>query len=107
MKEKYLTDRKNSFIKESQRLHSVGLTLGARKVVQPGGIKFSNGDFVPEGHTVTHPLYAVHRDPDNYENPDTFDGFRFARGQNEEPKAISGPQISEKFLAFGTGRYAW
>lgn len=85
----------------------MGLTLGARKVVKPGGIKFSNGDYVPEGHVVTHPLYAVHRDPDNYENPDTFDGFRFARAQDDETRALSGPQISEKFLAFGTGRYAW
>lgn len=99
-------DPESSFIKESQRLHSVGFSLGARKVVKQGGIQFSNGDFVPEGHTVSHPLYAVHRDPNNYLNPFSFDGFRFARGQDDQPKAISGPQISDQFLTFGHGRYA-
>lgn len=85
----------------------MAFSLGARKVVKPGGIKFSNGDFIPEGHTISHPLYAVHRDPDNYDNPDTFIGFRFARGQDDQRKTLTGPQISDQFLAFGYGKHVW
>jgi hypothetical protein len=98
----------DSFIKESQRLHSIGLTLPSRKVMAPGGITLSPSPsaaahgakdvFVPHGAILQFPSYAVDTDLGNYADPFEFEGFRHA----ETPTPSSSP--SDTFLAFGHGK---
>jgi cytochrome P450 len=92
----------NSFLKESQRLHPIGISLGAKKMIQPGGWTFSNGDHIPCGATVVVPTLPLQRDEDIYSNADEFQGFRFAKG---DKSAVSDSRTG--FLAFGYGRHSW
>jgi len=95
----------DSFIKESQRMHAVGLVLGARKVMPKAGYTFSSSPespgsetlFIPAGARVTMPLQGVHFDPQLYTDPEKFNGFRFA----DDPVPSSQP--SDKFMSFGHG----
>ena len=91
----------NSFIRESQRLHPIGMSLSAKTLLHPSGWTFSNGDYVPFGATVALPAYPLHRDPKVYDQPDEFHGFRFV---GNDKKTSSRP---DQFLAFGYGRHSW
>ncbi|XP_016952967.1 probable cytochrome P450 9h1 isoform X1 [Drosophila biarmipes] len=56
-----------------------------------------NGDKVfsaRKGDILQIPIFSLHRDPDNYEDPESFDPERFAEGQKAE---------SRVFLPFGVG----
>ena len=96
----------DSFIKESQRLHPIQLTISGRNVLPKDGHTFrpAKSDFmaeslhVPQDAIVELPLWGVHQDPENYRSPETFDGFRFA--QDSTPPG----QLSDKFLPFGLGK---
>jgi cytochrome P450 len=90
----------SSFIRESQRLHPIGVTLASRKVTHKGGWTFENGDHAPEGSLVSVPTYAVHRDKALYSDPEKFEGFRFVEDDNLKGQG-------DAFLAFGYGRHAW
>jgi cytochrome P450 len=57
------------------------------------------GIYVPAGMTVSIPVYAIHRDPKNFEDPDSFKPERFLRTEDGEP-AIKHPY---SFLPFGGG----
>ena len=49
----------------------------------------------------------MHHDADNYENPDMFDGFRFAKMRGEEDASSIKYQMAApdtKYLSFGLGR---
>lgn len=41
--------------------------------------KFSDGLTLPVGSRIGFPAASSHRDPDHFENPLQFDGFRFAK----------------------------
>jgi hypothetical protein len=101
----------DSFIKESQRMHAIGLVLPGRMVIAEEGYTFraepkaqqagttpSSPIHVPYRSTVFFPLAGVHYDPALYENPDSFHGFRFAAD------AVPSSQPSNKFLSFGHGK---
>ncbi len=66
----------NSCIKESLRLLPVGLRI-ERKAVQNS---FLGNIYVPKNCLVNIPVYSVHRDPDNFENPNDFKPERFLDG---------------------------
>ena len=95
----------DSFIKESQRLHPIQLTISGRNVLPEDGHTFrpSKGDLdaqslhVPRDALLKIPQWGVHLDPENYSDPETFYGFRFA--QDSEPPG----QLNDKFLGFGLG----
>ena len=102
----------HSFIRESQRLRPIAVTLAARKVVCKGGWTFKNGDHAPEGSMVSVPTYAIHRDETWYQNSEEFDGFRFLQTKKSRvgvtPENRDGALKSDgdAFLAFGYGRHA-
>ncbi|KAH8807465.1 cytochrome P450 [Xylogone sp. PMI_703] len=91
-----------SFLKESQRLHPIGISLGAKKVLKPGGWKFSNGDYVSFGDTVTVPAFPLQRDETIYPDANDFQGFRFVKDERAEAE----DSVRDTFLAFGYGRHA-
>ncbi|KIM62311.1 hypothetical protein SCLCIDRAFT_119679, partial [Scleroderma citrinum Foug A] len=92
----------DSFFKESMRTHAIGSMEFPMKAVKP--FTLSDGTYIPEGSIITS-SFAVHFDEEYYENPYTFDGFRFAKNSdarvyNEMTKS------STAFMAFGHGRHA-
>jgi cytochrome P450 len=71
---------------------------------------FSNGVTVPAGTIVAAPSSAIHTDGDIYPNPETFDGFRFAKLREHDGAPVVGQQAtstSAEYLAFGYGRHVW
>lgn len=78
----------------------------------------SDGTFLPPGTFVSAASRAIHFDSEHYENPEVFDGFRFAdpvdsgrmnelgTGNGEEPKNHMVTTSSE-YLPFGHGKHAW
>jgi cytochrome P450 len=95
----------DSFLKESQRLNGLSCHTMSRTAVKD--FTFTNGTFIPKG-TMLHVAATVHKDDENYTNPDIFDGFRFAN--MDVPEDDDGKQrmvsTSLSFLAFGHGRHA-
>lgn len=106
----------DSFIKEVQRMHPIGLVMSKRQVLKPGGMVFKGGEgplnlegfedvegeevHVPQWGNTQMPLWCIHRNPAIYKNPDLFDGFRF------ENDRVASSQPSDRFLAFGHGKHA-
>ncbi|KAJ6629856.1 cytochrome P450 [Mycena sp. CBHHK59/15] len=120
----------DSFLRESQRVNGVSAINMNRMVVAPAGITLADGTHLPRGSFVAAATYATHHDDDNYEQAETFDGFRFARmrtgggedaahtpsddaahtpgdGAAQQPSSkyqMAAPDA--KFLAFGLGKHA-
>ncbi|KAK2867855.1 hypothetical protein FQN49_003401 [Arthroderma sp. PD_2] len=96
----------DSFIKESQRLSPPGLVAMQRIVVSD--ITLSDGSLLPSGTAVGVPNWGVTRDGQLWANPETFDGFRFAKLRDEAGAehrhqfATAGPDS----LSFGYGPQA-
>lgn len=72
---------------------------------------FSNGVTIPTGTVLAIPASVVHRDEAKYHDPDTFDGFRFAKlRESEGDMGTNGYQAvstSSENLSFGLGRHTW
>ncbi|PQE19390.1 cytochrome P450 protein [Rutstroemia sp. NJR-2017a BBW] len=96
-----------SFMRESSRINPLdGLTIH-RKVMQP--FTFSTGTHVPVGKIICVPQEALMRDPKYYENPLTFDGFRFVvpeDRESDEPQ-LKYTDIAAGFPFWGTPNKAW
>ncbi|KAF9535150.1 cytochrome P450 [Crepidotus variabilis] len=101
--------RVDSFIKESQRLKPLLINAMERVAVQD--YRFSDGTTVPVGTKLTVNLNS-HTSELFFENPTTFDGFRFV--QLKERRLSSG-NTEKRFdmvttgvdsLAFGHGKHA-
>ena len=96
----------DSFIKETQRLHPILLVISSRSVLPVQGHTFkptlehaeAQPIHIPPSSRVELPLWGVHTDPDNYDDPMKFEGFRFA--QDSAPPG----QLNQKFLTFGYGK---
>ena len=71
---------------------------------------FSNGITLPTGLTIGTPILPIHMDERIYDNPTSFDGFRFFR-LRAEPSRESARQLCVNtnidFLTFGHGSHAW
>ncbi|KAJ6558751.1 cytochrome P450 [Mycena vulgaris] len=107
----------DSFIRESQRLTGSGAIAMSRKVVAKDGFTFSDGTNIPYGSFMSVPGTAIHYDPDNYENAETFDGFRFSRLREQraghgDPNDGTGifnrhmVSTAQDHVVFGHGRHA-
>ena len=92
------------------------LTLGTpflvpltRLVMRP--FTFSNGVTIPAGTHIVIPSSVAHRDEAKYHDPDTFDGFRFAKlRESDGDTTTSRYQTvtpSSEHLSFGIGRHTW
>ncbi len=66
----------NGCLKESLRLMPVGLRI-ERKAIQNS---FLGNIYVPKNCLVDIPIWFVHRDPDNFENPNDYKPERFLDG---------------------------
>jgi cytochrome P450 len=102
-----LTD---SFIKESMRLRPAALTIAGRKVTNPSGYTLpDNSATLPFGSYLTLPMYAIHRDKNNYPprpfDGNEFDGFRFANSSSSGNAPLVAS--SDTFLSWGAGRHIW
>lgn len=69
--------------------------------------RFSDGTILPAGAKVGTPSLILHRDPEVYENPDSFDGFRFLEPKYQESKENTPVNTSRSFHVFGHGRHPW
>ena len=68
---------------------------------------FADGTRILQGTTVSANPTQAHHDPETYENPGQFDGFRFAKLQlQQDNKKYNIVATSPKFLPFGYGRHA-
>ncbi|PQE33517.1 ent-kaurene oxidase protein [Rutstroemia sp. NJR-2017a WRK4] len=98
----------DSFLKESQRMHPLAYTLGSRKVVRGEGVRVRVGKgeeqekeiHIKKGERIEMCVWAVHMDPENWDEPKVFKGFRHAES------AVPSAMPSEKFMSFGFGRHA-
>ena len=114
----------DSFLRETQRVDDPGwFTLAepwlpmyyfpfsaslTRLALHP--FTFSNGVTVPAGTIIAVPNGAVHKDGENYPNPEEFDGFRFAKLRERDGVDVTRHQAlstSADHLTFGYGRRAW
>ncbi|KAJ7451373.1 cytochrome P450 [Mycena latifolia] len=87
----------DSFLRESQRLTGNGAAIALlRKVVAKEGFTFSDGAKIPYGAFVGIPGLEMQYDPDNYQNPITFDGFRFSRMREQR----AGPDVPSEGASF-------
>ncbi|KAJ7451385.1 cytochrome P450 [Mycena latifolia] len=106
----------DSFLRESQRLTGNGASIALlRKVVAKEGFTFSDGTKIPYGAFVGVPGLEMQYDPDNYENPTTFDGFRFSRmreqrgGPDEPSEGFFNRHMvttGQDHVVFGHGHHA-
>ncbi|KAI1803417.1 cytochrome P450 [Daldinia bambusicola] len=106
--------RIDSTIRESMRTSDVAVTNLFRDV-SAGEVDLGHGITVTKGIRMAFPTQNIHMDPEHYENPETFDAFRFSRGfegldeaglqvRAQERELIVTPTLS--FLPLGYGRHA-
>ncbi|KAJ7458519.1 cytochrome P450 [Mycena latifolia] len=99
----------DSFLRESQRFNGASAVNINRIVVNPNGFTFSDGTYLPRGTFLAAATHATHHDEMYYENPNVFDGFRFAKMREAtEQGSIKHQMVSpdESYLSFGLGRHA-
>jgi len=96
----------DSFIKESQRLHPLGILLMQRVAIQDH--TFSDGTTVPRGTTVTVAVQNTHLDEKIYPDALNFEPFRFVKLKEQETTGRKFDMVttSTDSLAFGHGRHA-
>ncbi|KAG0136226.1 cytochrome P450 [Tuber indicum] len=94
----------DSVLRESSRMNGINIITAIRKVLKPH--TFIDGTYVPKGAWVCAYTSHVHYSPELYDNPETFDGFRFYKMRQEEGKAhlyqMASPALD--YLAFGIGK---
>nr|AEB40218.1 cytochrome P450 monooxygenase [Antrodia cinnamomea] len=98
--------RLDSFLRESQRLNGVSGMSVMRKALKD--VTLSDGTYIPTGTMVYAAATATHRDPDNYDNPDMFDPFRFSDAKESENDRIKQQYVSTSpdYIPFGHGKHA-
>ncbi|TFK17810.1 cytochrome P450 [Coprinopsis marcescibilis] len=100
----------DSFAKEVNRLAGIGASSLGRMVLKD--FRLSNGVVVPAGCSISVASYPVHLNPDIYNNPETFDGFRFAKSKDaevmEDAERLTNQMVTldYNYLLFGHGRNA-
>ncbi|EMD58399.1 hypothetical protein COCSADRAFT_154619 [Bipolaris sorokiniana ND90Pr] len=91
-----------SFVRETMRLYPTGVVSVTRAVMKKP-FTFSDGYTLPVGSRFAFPIQAIQCDPENYQDPLTFRGFRFATQANE--KEVNASTVDKTFLTFGYGRH--
>ncbi|KAF8220171.1 cytochrome P450 [Tricholoma matsutake] len=96
----------DSFIKESQRLNSLGSLMMHRVARQP--FTFQDGTYIPQGTHIYVAAHPIHLDDTNYTDPTEFKPFRFVNKEDEHNKTrkLDMTTTQADFLPFGHGRHA-
>ncbi|KAM6530376.1 hypothetical protein FALCPG4_008503 [Fusarium falciforme] len=97
----------DSFIKETQRLNPPDLTSFQRKALSD--MTLSNGLRIPKGARIVLPTGAINMDREFFEDPQTFDGFRYYRIRTANEEARNTNQmvtVGKKDLTWGYGKHA-
>ncbi|KAI9771196.1 MAG: hypothetical protein M1839_002855 [Geoglossum umbratile] len=95
----------DSFMKESQRIHPVGMVAMQRSAVR--NYTFKDGLHIPAGTQMSMPLQELNLDPDIYPSPETFDGYRFLKlRETTDPNKFHYASVSEAAIGFGGGTHA-
>jgi len=97
----------DSFVKESMRLAPVSAFTLTRKTKKD--FTFSDGTTIPAGNLVSVAAPCIHTDPDNYVNPEVFDGLRFEKMRGKESESQSKHSLvslNSDYILFGHGRHA-
>lgn len=70
---------------------------------------FSDGTFIPAGTSIASPSESLHHDSEIYENPHSFDPFRFYNMRDQEGESMKHhfASTSLDYLPFGHGKHAW
>ncbi|KAJ0104434.1 hypothetical protein J7T55_010900 [Diaporthe amygdali] len=94
----------DSVMKETQRMKPMQIAFMEREVLQD--VTLSNNVELKRG-TATMIMPRL-RDPTLYENPDEYDGYRFARLRQQAGKEKAGQlvTVTPDFIAFGFGTHA-
>ncbi|KAH6682152.1 cytochrome P450 [Plectosphaerella plurivora] len=92
-----------SFLRESGRFNLPGLMTMQRNALKE--FRFSDGTVLPVGTKVGACSKILHYDPEVYQNPEVFDGFRFLDPKYAEVKENSPVNTSRSFHVFGHGRH--
>ncbi|KAL9078996.1 MAG: hypothetical protein Q9157_002095 [Trypethelium eluteriae] len=90
----------DSYIREMMRLAPPSALTGQRTVLgEP--YHFDDGLVLPSNARMTFPTLAIHKDGDNYKNPESFDPWRFAgrKTAGGVEAGLSASQIDKKFLS--------
>jgi cytochrome P450 len=69
----------DSAVRESLRISTFMSTGMDRVVIDPHGVKMSDGLHLPQGTRLGTSTYSIHHDDSIYENAMTYDAFRFSR----------------------------
>lgn len=83
------------------------LVFGKRVLLKD--FRLSDGTVIPKGSYVCCPIEAVTHDPENYENPDEFDGYRHYRLRQQGGFAGEKHQwisTNQAALNFGYGKHS-
>ncbi|CAF3447089.1 unnamed protein product [Fusarium graminearum] len=94
----------DSVIKETQRMNSAVIVNLDRQVLSP--VTLPNGQYLPKGTALSIYMSRL-RNPEVYENPDTFDAYRYAKLRAQGGKwtyASSATSTSEDHFVFGIGK---
>ncbi|KAK4442220.1 putative cytochrome p450 protein, partial [Podospora aff. communis PSN243] len=95
----------DSFMKESQRLHYVGHARVTRAAKVP--YTFKDGLHLPQGTMVQFLHSGPQTDPEFFEDPETFDPWRFLKKRQEgDPNKFQFASLSEVETTFGAGFHA-
>ncbi|KAF7954697.1 hypothetical protein EAE96_005816 [Botrytis aclada] len=95
-----------SFLRESARVNPLDALSIQRKVMKP--FTFSSGETIPKGNIIAVPQDALMKSPKYYNDPETFDGFRFVlpedRGRAESRMKYT--DVSTGFPFWGASKKA-
>ncbi|KAJ3478571.1 hypothetical protein NLI96_g9660 [Meripilus lineatus] len=96
----------DSFLRECQRHHSLGLISMTRKAVKD--FRFSDGTVIPAGGFVSAASMTIHHDNEYYSDPEVFDPWRFADLREEEGEGLKHQMVSTslEYIPFGHGKHA-
>lgn len=98
--------RLDSFLKESQRYYALGGVTMVRRAMKD--FTFSDGTVIPEGTFVGVAVLATQHDPQYYDDPDTFNPWRFSDLREESDESGRHLLVSTgiEYFPFGHGRHA-
>ncbi|TLS21201.1 uncharacterized protein PpBr36_10635 [Pyricularia pennisetigena] len=95
----------DAFMKEGQRLHTLGAITVRRAAI--GNLVLKDGTVIPDGFQLSFPSQAIYHDPELYPDSETFNPGRFLELREKvDPNRWHFGSVSHDSLAFGAGFHA-